>query len=287
MFNSFENVKKSWKSKQTIKEDLKRLKDRFPKIRVAKSRKPSLVTARQPVCSLTMESLTLEEYTWNIPYNMSKRDVYELYEEIFVDCCYENEPVSVVEGDVVLDCGANIGVYTRFALSKGASKVLCFEPDIQNVECLRATFSEEISEGRVIIFQNGLWNKEEEIQFCSSPHGTLHSIAEFKQPATYSSILVTVNTLDQILSRKYIDYKIDFIKMDIESAERYAVQGAKKTIINNRPKLAIATYHRKDCLDTIEHILKQWTPKYKTDCKEVEIGLEFATAKVAFFKVIK
>jgi hypothetical protein len=35
---------------------------------------------------------------------------------------------SVRPGDIVLDCGANIGVFTRYALNHGAAKVVAIEP---------------------------------------------------------------------------------------------------------------------------------------------------------------
>ncbi|MBP7509952.1 MAG: FkbM family methyltransferase [Smithella sp.] len=45
-------------------------------------------------------------------------------------------------------------------------------------------------------------------------------------------------TLDQ-----YVNDKVTFIKMDLEGWELKAMQGAKKHIIEDKPKLAIAVYH--------------------------------------------
>src|SRR5215471_5553109 len=36
-------------------------------------------------------------------------------------------------GEIVLDCGANIGVYTRHALDAGAKKVIAIEPAPENI----------------------------------------------------------------------------------------------------------------------------------------------------------
>ena len=46
-----------------------------------------------------------------------------------------------------------------------------------------------------------------------------------------------------------------FIKMDIEGAELDALEGAKQTILRNRPKLAICIYHsNEDMLRIIEYV---------------------------------
>src|ERR1022692_3974724 len=53
-------------------------------------------------------------------------------------------------GDIVLDAGANVGVFTRKALQAGASKIIAIEPGPENVECLRRNFAAEIADGRVV-----------------------------------------------------------------------------------------------------------------------------------------
>ena len=47
--------------------------------------------------------------------------------EIFVDKLYLQEGVSILPGDIVLDVGANIGVFTLFAAKQGA-QVYAYEP---------------------------------------------------------------------------------------------------------------------------------------------------------------
>src|SRR5213075_3386225 len=55
-------------------------------------------------------------------------------------------------GDVVLDCGANVGVYTRESLKNGAKLVVAIEPAPENIECLRRNFQSEIAAGRMILY---------------------------------------------------------------------------------------------------------------------------------------
>jgi hypothetical protein len=64
--------------------------------------------------------------------------------------------------------------------------------------------------------------------------------------------------------------RVDFIKMDIEGAEVDALLGAKETISQFKPKLAICTYHRPTDPIEIRKILLKYNPNYKF--KEIERG---------------
>jgi FkbM family methyltransferase len=64
--------------------------------------------------------------------------------------------------------------------------------------------------------------------------------------------------------------RVDFIKMDVEGAEVDALLGAKETISQFKPKLAICTYHRPTDPIEIRKILSQYNPNYKF--KELERG---------------
>src|SRR6202008_4958913 len=72
-------------------------------------------------------------------------------------------------GDVVLDAGANVGVFTRKALWAGAAKVIAIEPGPENLECLRRTFAAEIADGRVVIYPKGVWDKDDVLKLSVDP----------------------------------------------------------------------------------------------------------------------
>ena len=77
--------------------------------------------------------------------------------------------VNVNAGDTVLDCGANVGVFTRVALAAGAKQVVAIEPAPDNVACLRRNFASEIAAGRVIVYPKGVWDKDDVLVLHAEP----------------------------------------------------------------------------------------------------------------------
>ena len=64
---------------------------------------------------------------------------YEMFNHFVYDdigCDYERYGCFIREGDVVLDLGANIGIFAHRAETRGASKVICFEPVTPTFNCL-------------------------------------------------------------------------------------------------------------------------------------------------------
>lgn len=52
------------------------------------------------------------------------------------------------------------------------------------------------------------------------------------------------------------DEDVTYIKLDVEGAERKALQGAEKIIRKNHPRLAVSIYHKpEDILELPEYIL--------------------------------
>jgi FkbM family methyltransferase len=148
-------------------------------------------------------------------------------------------------GDTVIDCGANVGVFTRYALEAGASLVLALEPSPATAVCLRRNLSAEIEAGRVLIFDGGAWSSDAVLAmyFGDSPSGD--SVLETNGKDRRRGAAVRLAPIDQIAERFHLE-KVDFIKMDIEGAEREALQGAMGVISRFQPRLAISAYHLPD-----------------------------------------
>ena len=72
----------------------------------------------------------------NIPGEEKSHLFYDTFEEVFIRNDYERGNCKIAEGDVVVDIGANIGLFSRLASLKGASKVYSFEPSPKTFSCL-------------------------------------------------------------------------------------------------------------------------------------------------------
>jgi len=78
----------------------------------------------------------------NIIYDYKITDIGEpewyqsVYKEIWLDHEYSRYGVEVESGDIVVDCGANVGFFTLYALHKGAKHVYSVECEDKNIDCL-------------------------------------------------------------------------------------------------------------------------------------------------------
>jgi FkbM family methyltransferase len=158
---------------------------------------------------------------------------------------YEYAGAAIRSGDVVLDMGCNLGTFTRLALDRGAGRVVSFEPQPFYQRCIRKTFAKEIAEGRVMLVEQPLWSEKKTVHFAGT--SLVGHIAD-------EGIPMQTVTLDEIVARLGLQ-KVDFLKADIEGAERHALLGAQATIKRFRPRIAFCVYHYPDDPEVIGQIL--------------------------------
>jgi FkbM family methyltransferase len=163
-----------------------------------------------------------------------------------------NAAVVVRPGDTVIDCGADVGTFVRTALNHGASRVVAVEPAPWKEPCLRRTFAREIKEGKVIVYPKGVWEKESRLRLDDD---TLSD----------NGVEVPLTTIDQLVRDLLLD-RVDVIKMDIEGAEKPALNGGRATIQRFRPRLTIATEHKADDHVEIPKLIRSFEPSYTAEC---------------------
>jgi FkbM family methyltransferase len=183
-------------------------------------------------------------------------------------------------GDIVLDAGANVGVFTRKALAAGAAKVVAIEPGPENLECLRRNFATEIASGRVVLYPKGIWDKEDVLRFAIDPNDSAKDtfVRNIENP-TYIQMAVT--TIDKLVAELRLP-RVDFIKMDIEGAEQKAIVGSQRTIAQYHPRMALCIYHVKGDEVMVPKLATEAYPAYQTS-KTCLCGADRVQPEVAFF----
>jgi FkbM family methyltransferase len=73
---------------------------------------------------------------------------------------------------------------------------------------------------------------------------------------------IAVTTLDKFVEENKLE-RVDFIKADIEGAERDMLKGAVNVLKTFAPKLAICTYHLPGDPEVLEKIIKEANPAYR------------------------
>ena len=200
--------------------------------------------------------------------------------EITARSDYESGEVALHQGDTVLDCGAHIGLFTRYALQRGAGRVVAIEPDPINAWCVRENLAEEIAAGRVTLIEAGVWDSKTNLTLWQPEgnSGAKSFVWEFKEGVSGVPVL----PIDDIVADLELDV-LDFVKMDIEGSERRALEGAKKTLERFKPKMAICTYHRVDDINVIPGIVREARDDYHMHAKNLDLHWGPVNPKIIFF----
>ena len=141
-------------------------------------------------------------------------------------------------GTVVVDVGANVGIYTLLAakLLEGTGKIYSFEPTPRIYEILRDNVQVNgfLELGIVHLYELAVTDKSGKARLSifnnDSGHNTL-----FRDGKADDEIEVTTASLDEILAAQE---RVDIVKIDAEGAEPQIVRGMQQVIKRN-PKIRI------------------------------------------------
>ncbi|MEM7406146.1 MAG: FkbM family methyltransferase [Pseudomonadota bacterium] len=161
----------------------------------------------------------------------------------------------IVFGDdeVFVDGGAfdgdTIETFARLTDNRFAG-VYAFEPDKATHARLAARFA---ADDRVTAIPKGLFDRSTELYFDNA--GTRGSVIV---ESADDGIRIDVTSIDEVAAGDPVTY----IKLNIEGAELPALDGARRTIEQYRPTLAVAVYHRPADLWEIPRKIKSILPDY-------------------------
>jgi FkbM family methyltransferase len=192
---------------------------------------------------------------WGLPFNLAEQEVK----------LYGTGKQAVQLGDIVLDCGANIGIYTREALAEGAKLVVAIEPAPENIECLRRNLAAEVAAGRVIIYEKGVWDKDDFLAINNVPDNPAADTFVLDQKGAQTGPKLPLTTIDKLAGELRLE-RVDYIKMDIEGAEQRALKGAAQTLRRFHPRLSLSAYHLPDDPVRIPELVREAWQGYRMEC---------------------
>ncbi len=144
------------------------------------------------------------------------------------------------EGDVYIDVGANVGAFALVACSHVGvqGKVIAFEPVSHVYEQLK--YHLQLNHlSQMTIEKLALFNENTQLNLILSSNENLGMSSVFKHDAINGKTeMVNAVRGDDYFSQKNFS-KIDFIKMDIEGAELFALQGLEETLKKYKPILLL------------------------------------------------
>ena len=159
-----------------------------------------------------------------------------------------------------IDCGAYNGDTLALLSREGYAfdAIAAFEPDPANFVLL----SERARvHGAAFCFPCGVGRSVGQVRFQSGDGMGSRESAE-------GDLTIQCVSIDEALP----GFKPTYIKMDIEGAEIDALQGARRTIEEHRPSLAISAYHQPEHHWEVPLLIASWNLGYRFEMRGHSFG---------------
>lgn len=155
---------------------------------------------------------------------------------------YERSGCHIKPNDVVVDIGANIGLFTRLALEKGAKKVYAFEPSMDAFKCL---------------LMNVDGSKVHAYKACISDVSGFQSINVTQSTYPMAELVIKGHpekklemvenvpsyTLNDLIDFEIVPTPIDFLKIDVEGSEIEVFEGLTDVNLCKIDRLSIEVHY--------------------------------------------
>ena len=166
------------------------------------------------------------------------------------------------ENEVFVDCGCFDGAtcynFAGWGGAKGFDHIYSFEADPENYERSRKLLDPL---GKCDLYPYGTADVNKKVYFAADAFETSCIISREEAEKRNFEGVTEIETvaLDDVLAGKRITY----IKMDIEGSEYEALLGARKLIMENRPRMAISVYHKFEDFVTLANLVLKMHPDYR------------------------
>lgn len=133
--------------------------------------------------------------------------------------------------DVVIDIGANYGMYTLGAAKRISpqGRVVAFEPDVRSMSLLKENARLNNYEELVTCLDVCIGDYDGEVNFYATIDPSFSGIHDTKRSETANSLTLPIRRLDSVLQEKGVN-QVNLIKIDVEGAEYEVLEGAMGTL---------------------------------------------------------
>ena len=184
--------------------------------------------------------------------------IWGCYNEIFHTENYSYKDCCIEEGDVVLDLGANYGLFSLYAVDKGAAKIYAFEPVSEVYNFLKVN-TEEFK--NIKIYRkavDGITGKKD-IKIFDGDSTSNSLVCDKKCDKLETVYVIGINELLKEIGH------IDFIKCDIEGSEYNVFRAIDDELLKGIKKIILEYhYNYNDELNIILKKLKECGFEYTT-----------------------
>ena len=152
-----------------------------------------------------------------------------------------------------IDAGAYNGDTARELMSYSPclEKIYALEPDRRNFRKL-SQYAEEQTKHQVIAIQAAAWCESATLMYDASGNRNAGLNTNAKKTTE-----VTAITVDSLTTET-----VDYIKYDVEGAEKEALLGSVQTIKTHQPALLVSAYHRSEDIFELVLLLHSLEPSY-------------------------
>ncbi len=169
---------------------------------------------------------------------------------------FPKDEFQLTDSETLLDVGGYTGdtVHEFHRLLGGKyTRIISLEPSPENFKILAST-AEVYGTDRVTAVPFGAWDSKTTLRFTPKKQHIDNQITETGPES------IAVDTIDNILAD--LGQSVSIIKLDINGAEYRALQGARQTIKQDRPRI-ITRLHTKEDYYRIPLLLKSLSPSMK------------------------
>lgn len=184
---------------------------------------------------------TRERRLKEIPFKKLVMDISDTepifmnYEEFFVQKVYDS--VDLDNCKTVLDIGANVGLWSKYIISRNAKNVYSFEPNKTAIEHLKKTLA---NESGTTVIEKAVYKERSTLNFYIDDTNSLTS-SLLSNPGHKPSYEVDAITLEDAINLTG-ENKIDLVKIDIEGAEFDIIETTPQNVFD-RINCFLIEYH--------------------------------------------